>query len=83
MALGGVAGCVLLLLLHYARQMPSDKDDKDVSMLLIALLANDDGVDIRKDNMMSSRTKATAAQRGQRGILRGWEGNCREGHKVI
>lgn len=81
MALGGVAGSVLLLLLHYARQMPSDKDDKDVSMLLIALLANDDGVDIRKDNMMSSRTEA---QRGQRGILQGWEeGNCREGHKVI
>jgi len=26
-------------------QMPSDKDDKDVSMLLIALLANDDEVD--------------------------------------
>lgn len=35
--------------LHYSR-LPSDKDDKDVSMLLIALLANDDGVDIRKDN---------------------------------
>lgn len=46
--------------------MPSDKDDKDVSMLLIALLANDDGVDIRKGNMMSSSRQATVAQRGHR-----------------
>jgi len=34
---------IRLLPLHTPRQMPSDKD---VSMLLIALLANDDGVDI-------------------------------------
>lgn len=73
MALGGVAGCVLLLLLHYARQMPSDKDDKDVSMLLIALLANDDGVDIRKDNMMSSRTDE-GNRGGTEGAERGTEG---------
>lgn len=67
-------------LLHYARQMPSDKDDKDVSMLLIALLANDDGVDIRKDNMMSSSTKATERHRGGIKGAQWWsEGNCREG----
>jgi len=34
---------ILLVPLHTPRQMPSDKD---VSMLLIALLATDDGVDI-------------------------------------
>lgn len=56
--------------------MPSDKDDKDVSMLLIALLANDDGVDIRKGNMMSSSKQA--GNSGTMGAQREREGEHRE-----
>lgn len=61
--------------LHYSRRRPSDKDDKDVSMLLIALLANDDGVDIRKDNDDDDDEQQQSQQEGEEGAGTG-RGGC-------